>query len=101
MSNFDILLKAIKSLREKNITVSCNSNLILANNVNTKLLSDAGLDHILTSLPSLDPLQNDLIMQSKGSLQKIINGIKSCVKNNIRVSVNMVITRTNKNANSR
>tara|TARA_Y100000294_G_scaffold168804_1_gene179307 strand:+ start:2312 stop:3700 length:1389 start_codon:yes stop_codon:yes gene_type:complete len=95
MSNFDILLKAIKSLREKNITVSCNSNLILANNVNTKLLSDAGLDHILTSLPSLDPLQNDLIMQSKGSLQKIINGIKSCVKNNIRVSVNMVITRQN------
>ena len=50
--------------------MSCNSNLILANNVNTKLLSEAGLDHILTSLPSLDAFQNDLIMQSKGSLQK-------------------------------
>ncbi len=97
MSNFNILLKAIKLLRKNNISVSCNSNLILANNVNTKLLRDAGLDHILTSLPSLDPVQNDLIMQSKGSLQKIVNGIKACVKNDIRVSVNMVITRQNRN----
>lgn len=95
MSNFDILLKAVKSLREKNITVSCNSNLILANEVNTKQLREAGLDHILTSLPSLDPVQNDFIMQSKNSLQRIIKGIKACVKNKIRVSVNMVITRQN------
>ena len=36
-------------------------------------------------------------MQSKNSLNKIIEGIKACVRNNIRVSVNMVITRSNKN----
>ena len=96
MSNFDILVDAIKKLRENNITVSCNSNLILATEEKARKLSDAGLDHILTSLPSLDPFQNDLIMQSKGSLRKIIDGIKSCIKNNIRVSVNMVITRANR-----
>ena len=81
MSNFDILVEAIKKLRENNITVSCNSNLILATEEKARKLSDAGLDHILTSLPSLDPFQNDLIMQSKGSLRKIIDGIKSCIKN--------------------
>ena len=97
MSNFDILVKAIKKLKDNNISVSCNSNLILANNNNIKKLSDAGLDHILTSLPSLDPVQNDFIMQSKNSLQKIVEGIKACVKNNVRVSVNMVITRENRN----
>ena len=34
MSNFDILVKAIKKLKDNNISVSCNSNLILANNNN-------------------------------------------------------------------
>ena len=69
----------------------------MADDKKAKILSEAGLDHILTSLPSLDPLQNDIIMQSKNSLQKIVDGIKACVRNDIRVSVNMVITRTNKN----
>ena len=96
-SNFDILVKAIKKLKQNNISISCNSNLILADDKKAKILSEAGLDHILTSLPSLDPLQNDIIMQSKNSLQKIVDGIKACVRNDIRVSVNMVITRANKN----
>ena len=96
MSNFDILVEAIKNLKENNISVSCNSNLILADDHKTKILSEAGLDHILTSLPSLDAVQNDFIMQSKNSLVKITEGIKACVRNDIRVSVNMVITRENR-----
>ena len=36
-----------------------------------------------------------LLLQSKNSLQKIVDGIKACVRNDIRVSVNMVITRQN------
>ena len=37
------------------------------------------------------------MIQKSNSLNKIIEGIKACVRNNIRVSVNMVITRSNKN----
>ncbi len=96
MSNFDILLIALKKLKENNISVSCNSNLILCDDKKAKALREAGLDHILTSFPSLDPVVNDYIMQSKNSLNKIIEGIKACVRNDIRVSVNMVITRSNK-----
>ncbi len=95
MSNFEVLVKAIKELTKKNISVSCNSNLILADDAKAEILRKAGLDHILTSFPSIDKEENDYIMQSKNSLDKIIRGIKACVKNGIRVSANMVILRTN------
>ena len=95
MSNFEILVKALKKLSENNISVSCNSNLILCNDEKAKILSEAGLDHILTSFPSIDAKENDYIMQSKNSLSKICNGIVSCVSNGIRVSANMVVLRTN------
>ena len=97
MSNFEILVKAIKKLSNNNISVSCNSNLILATNEKAQILSEAGLDHILTSIPSTDPIVNDLIMQSKNSLQKICDGITACIKNGIRISANMVVLRTNMN----
>ena len=42
-----------------------------------------GLEHCLTSIPSIDPNENDEIMQSKGSLEKMY-GIKACRKNDIR-----------------
>ena len=95
MSNFNILVKALKKLKENNISVSCNSNLILATDDKAKKLYEAGLDHILTSFPSIDKEENDYIMQSKNSLDKIINGIKCCVRNGIRISANMVILRNN------
>ena len=95
MSNFDILVKAIKKLKENNISISCNSNLILATKEKAQTLFDAGLDHILTSFPSIDKKENDYIMQSKDSLEKIIKGIKNCVESGIRISANMVILRNN------
>lgn len=95
MSNFDMLLKAIKKLKDNNISISCNSNLILATKDKAEKLSKAGLDHILTSFPSIDEKENDFIMQSKDSLKKIITGIKNCVQFGIRISANMVILRNN------
>ena len=34
-------------------------------------------------------------MQSNNSLEKIMRGIKACVRNGIRISANMVILRAN------
>ena len=39
MSNFDILVKALKKLSENNISVSCNSNLILCNDEKAKIVT--------------------------------------------------------------
>lgn len=97
MSNYDILIEAMKILNEKKITFSCNTNLILADDKKMKELKNFGLEHCLTSIPSIDPDENDDIMQSKGSLGKILNGIKACIRNNVRVSANMVVTKSNKN----
>ena len=69
--------------------------MILATKEKAKALSSAGLDHILTSFPSIDKKENDYIMQSKNSLDKIIRGIKNCVEQGIRISANMVILRNN------
>ena len=95
LSNFEILKKAMEILNEYKMTFSCNTNLIIADDEKIKQLADLGLEHCLTSIPSIDPDENDEIMQSKGSLKKIINGIKSCIRNNIRVSANMVVTKSN------
>ena len=95
MSNFEVLKEAIKILNQHNMTFSCNTNLIIANDSKMKELSDLGLEHCLTSIPSIDEKENDEIMQSTGTLKKIINGIESCIRNGVRVSANMVVTKSN------
>jgi len=95
-TNFEVLEYGIKKLLANNISVSCNSNLMLNNEVRSKRLVDAGLDHILTSLNSHDPETNDYMVHQKGAYKKIINGIEVAVKNGIRISVNMIVSEKNK-----
>lgn len=94
-AQFPLLHHALKRLQENGLSVSCNSNLMLVTEDKIKALAEVGLDHILTSLPSMDPATNDRIMNSVGAFEKIMQGIRTCVANGIRISVNMVITRRN------
>lgn len=96
-ATFDILEYAIRQLQANNISVSCNSNLMLATDDRIVRLLDAGLDHILTSIPSCDPATNDYIMSQIGAFERIVGGIECATRNGMRVSANMVITRRNKN----
>lgn len=93
---FDLLEFAAKKLIENNISISCNSNLMLATEDKIKRLRDVGLDHILTSLNSYDPATNDAMVCSPGAFEKIIAGIKTCIRNGIRISVNMIVSERNK-----
>ena len=93
---FELLEYAIEKLIEKNISVSCNSNLTLATEDKIKRLRDAGLDHILTSLNSYDQKTNDMMVNKKGAFDKILNGIHTAVNNGIRVSSNMIVSHINK-----
>ena len=72
MSNFEILKEAMSILNDQKMTFSMNTNLILANDNNMSELRELGLEHCLTSIPSIDPDENDEIMQSKGSLKKLL-----------------------------
>ena len=95
-SKFKTLLLALKMANEKNMSASVNSNLMLATEDKIRQLTDLGLDHILTSLPSVDPDTTDRIMNKQGSFKRIMRGIETSVQNGVRVSVNMVVTRDTK-----
>lgn len=95
MSNMEVLYAALEYGKKLGFSFSCNSNLMLTNNDKMKKLKDLGLDHILTSFPSINLEENDRIMQVKNSVEKIKKGITNCINNGIRVSVNMVITKNN------
>lgn len=94
-SNFKILEQALKRLQENDISLSCNSNLMLATPEKCARLAELGLDHILTSLPSCDPAVTDYIMHAPGSFERIMKGIQAARGSGIRVSVNTVVTRKN------
>ena len=95
MAKMEILCEALNYGKKLGFSFSCNSNLMLTTDEKMKRLSSLGLDHILTSFPSINSKENDKIMQVKNSIKKIERGIKNCINNNIRVSVNTVITKFN------
>lgn len=94
--NFEVLKFALKKALDNNISVSCNTNLMLATDDKIKQLRDIGLDHILTSLNSYDPDTNDYIASRKGAFKKTISGIEMAIKYGIKVSVDMIVTQHNR-----
>jgi len=95
-TNYDVLLHGVKRLTQAGILVSCNTNLTLATKERLSELREAGLPHILTSLASFDPEINDNIFSKKGSYSKIIKNIINAVNAGIKISINTVISRHNK-----
>ena len=93
--NYDNLCYGISRMKQVGISVSCNSNLLLASRKKIRKLRDLGLDHILTSLNSYDPVRNDFIVNKPGAFKEIIRAIKLTVQAGIRISVNMIITQKN------
>ena len=92
-AKFDTLLYALDLAKDRGMSVSVNSNLMLATDDRILKLADKGVDHILTSLPSVNQADTDNIMNKTHSFEKIMRGIKTTIAHGIRVSVNMVITR--------
>jgi radical SAM protein with 4Fe4S-binding SPASM domain len=95
LCTFDLLEYALKRLKEGGLTVSCNSNLMLATDEKMRRLREAGLDHVLTSLNSHDPAVNDYMVNQPGAFNRIIAGIELARRNDIRVSANMIVCRQN------
>ncbi len=92
-ARFNTLLTALDLAHQYKMSVSVNSNLMLATEQRIQQLAAKGVDHILTSLPSVDAETTDNIMNKSHSYEKIMRGIKTTVENGVRVSVNMVVTR--------
>ncbi|WP_211109392.1 radical SAM/SPASM domain-containing protein [Azospirillum tabaci] len=93
--NFPVMEYAARRLSEAGLSISTNSNLMLATPTKMERLRVAGLDHILTSLNSYDPATNDHMMNKPGALDRIKEGIRTTRAAGIRVSANMVISTPN------
>ena len=97
LARYDLACYAVDKLHKNNISISLNSNLMLATEEKMLKLKSLGLDHVLTSWFSFYKKETDFITTYKGSFQKIIDGIKNTVKAGIRVSANTIVTQHNKN----
>jgi radical SAM protein with 4Fe4S-binding SPASM domain len=97
LAMYDLSCHAVEKLQKNNISISFNSNLMLATEEKMLKLKSLGLGHVLTSWFSSEEKETDYITTYTGSHQKIINGIKNTVKAGIRVSANTIVTQHNKN----
>ena len=71
------------------------TNGLLINEETGKRLADTGFSDITISLYSLEPSIHDKMTKVYGSCARTMKAIEICQKNNLRVSVNCLLTETN------
>ena len=93
---FEEVKKIVEIMKKSVCThVSINTNAAL---VNDEIAAFFAVNDIsaFVSLPCGDAMICDKITSTKGSFAKIIRGIKILVEHNVRVAVNMVVSKINK-----
>ena len=98
LARYELACYAVEKLSKNNISISFNSNLMLATVEKMAKLKSLGLDHVLTSWFSFLEDETDFITTFSGSHKKIIDGIKNTVRAGIRVSANTIVTQHNKHS---
>ena len=84
-----------KSL-DAGMSISLNSNMMIGTSANLKVLYDAGVDHILTTLHSHKKEVHDYITCTPGSFDSTVENIKAASKQGIRITVNTILNQLNK-----
>lgn len=91
---YKILKKCIRMAFERGISISCNTNGSLISKTNATELHNLGLPHFLISLDSYKKEKFEFLTSSK-DYNKVINGIHNAVEADIKVSTNMIISKSN------
>ena len=91
----NIVYYLLDKLKEKWLTSSLNSNIMLLTKEIAENLNNLWLISILTSLTSFDEKTHDKITWKKWSYKKVIKWIQTALDNNIKIWVNMVVTKLN------
>ncbi len=86
----------IKKSLEAGISISLNSNMKIGTSANLKVLYDAGVDHILTTLHSHKKEVHDSITCTPGSFEDTVENIKGAARQGIRITVNTILNQFNK-----
>jgi radical SAM protein with 4Fe4S-binding SPASM domain len=94
--SFEKTLYLIKSMTEAGISVSLNSNLMIATETKMAKLKEAGLPHVLTTLHSYKAETHDFISSTPGSFSRVLRGIVETQNAGVRVTVNTIVLDNNK-----
>jgi AdoMet-dependent heme synthase len=92
----DNISEYIKKLSDNRIWVTMNSNLTLLTPKKARILKECGIKSILVSLPSGNSETNDNITNVKGSLKRIVKGIRLAKEFGFPIYTNMVVSKANK-----
>lgn len=93
--NKKVLFHLLRQAKRAGITVTLNSSLTQLTDGDARLLGELGLGNVLTSILGSTDKRHDAITQTQGSFVKTLRGIRILQRNNVRVSVNMVVSRDN------
>lgn len=93
---FNSIKSSLIFLKENGISISINTNAALVTDEIATFLSDMDISAFV-SLPCSDPIICDEITSVKNSLARISKGIKILLAHNVRVTVNMVVSKRNIN----
>ena len=83
-------------LNQKGVEVRLNSNLTMLTADKAKLLNEAGVKSVLTSLVSSNPITN-AELTGFDNLRSIKRGIQTSLEAGLKTAVNMVVTKKNVN----
>lgn len=93
----ELFLRIIKKMYENEITINLNTNIsLMTDKIAQEIKEYIGSEfYVFTSLLSADESNCDLITGVYGSYRSIIDGIRCCKRNGLKVSVNFTISRDN------
>lgn len=93
----ELFLRIIKKLHENHITINLNTNIsLMSNQIAQEIRNYIGTEfYVFTSLLSADENTCDSITGIQGSFMRVVEGIRCCKRNGLKVSVNFTISRDN------
>ena len=93
----ELFLRMLKKLYENEITINLNTNISLMTDQIAQEIKDyIGSEfYVFTSVLSPNESNCDLIIGVSGSYKRVIEGIRCCKRNGLKVSVNFTISRDN------
>lgn len=89
----DLLFSILECCNKNNIKVSINSNATLIKKNYANKIRDLGVTHVLVSLLGLEKTHNNIT--NSNTFKKACEGIAVLIDNNIRVSINMAVSKLN------
>ncbi len=92
----DKVVFLIEKSLDAGMSVSLNSNMKAGTPANLRILHDAGIDHILTTLHSHKKEVHDYITCVPGSFENTVENIKWASQSGIRITVNTILNQYNK-----